>query len=331
MEGENLGSQKVSVKYKLYKQLDGSALRLVERVGDGSIITRFDRTPVPEKPTDVVCPHFLELKWAYGCPFNCAWCYLKGTLRFLPDKTAPKHKEFCKIRSHLETFLDETNHGRAYPKEVLNTGELADSLMFENNGYALSKLVLPIFATQKRHRVLFLSKANYIKNLINNKTSHNPIVSFTVNAFPVSKKWEKKAPSSAKRLTAAKKLSEIGYDVRLRIDPIVPIRNWKSSYKSLIDKIFDKFTPERITVGSPRGLQSTINNCEDKSWTKYLNETSNWGKKVDFDTRFKTYSTLFNHMKENHNFRNFAMCKETIEMWNKLGMDYRKIRCNCIR
>ncbi len=201
--------------------------------------------------------------------------------------------------------------------------------MFENNGYALSELVLPIFATQKKHRVLFLSKANYIRNLVNNRTSHDPIISFTVNAFPVSKRWEK-APSPRKRLTAAKKLSEIGYEIRLRIDPIVPIKNWQVSYKSLIDKIFEKFTPERITAGSPRGLQSTINNCKDTSWTKYLSERSNWGKKLDSDTRFKIYSILFNYLKENHNFKNVAMCKETIEMWNRLGMDYRKIRCNCI-
>jgi len=38
---------------------------LVKQVADGSIIKRFDKTPYPVKPTDVVCPHFLELKWAY--------------------------------------------------------------------------------------------------------------------------------------------------------------------------------------------------------------------------------------------------------------------------
>ena len=65
-----------------YPLLDGSRQNLVKRVGDGSIITRFERTPLPARPTDVVCPHFLELKWATGCPFDCAWCYLKGTLRF---------------------------------------------------------------------------------------------------------------------------------------------------------------------------------------------------------------------------------------------------------
>jgi spore photoproduct lyase len=321
--------ERVRVKYGLYQQLDGSVLRLVKQVGDGSIIKRFDKTPPPEKPNDVVCPHFVELKWAYGCPFDCAWCYLKGTLRFLPGKTAPIIKDKNKIISHLTSFLDETNHGSSYPKEVLNTGELADSLMFENNGHSLSKMILPVFETQKKHRALFLSKSDYIQNILRMETSHKPIFSFTVNAIPVSKRWERKAPSPLRRLNAAKKLSETSYDVRLRIDPIMPIKNWRISYKSLIDKIFDKFTPERITVGTPRGLQSTINNCKDKSWAEYLSDRSNWGRKLDSETRFKIYSTLFNYLKENHNFKKVAMCKETIEMWNSLGMDYRKIRCNC--
>jgi hypothetical protein len=33
--------------------------------------------------------NILELKWAYGCPFDCAWCYLKGTFRFLVSAMLP--------------------------------------------------------------------------------------------------------------------------------------------------------------------------------------------------------------------------------------------------
>ncbi len=121
------------VKYDYYPMLDGSTKQLVKQVHDGSIIKRFDKTPLPKTSNDVVCPHFLELKWAYGCPFNCAWCFLKGTLRFLPTKTCPIVKDYKKIESHLNTFFDETvNNG--YPKEVLNSGEISDSLMYENNG-----------------------------------------------------------------------------------------------------------------------------------------------------------------------------------------------------
>jgi len=90
---------KLRVHYKKYNELNRRKRTLVTKVNDGSIIARFDKTPLPEKPTDVVCPHFLELKWAYGCPFDCSWCYLKGTFRFRPDGLKPVVKDYEKIES----------------------------------------------------------------------------------------------------------------------------------------------------------------------------------------------------------------------------------------
>ena len=317
------------VKYGLYPTLDGSVQRLVKQVRDGSIIKRFDKTPLPKNPNDVICPHFLELKWAYGCPFNCAWCYLKGTLRLLPTKTCPIVKNYKKIESHLNAFFNETvNNG--YPKEILNSGEISDSLMYENNGHPFSKFILNIFDTQNKHKVLFLTKSIWIKNLLKLKTNGSPIISFSLNASYASGKWEKKAPPIRKRIKAAKQLWEVGYEVRIRIDPMVPIRNWKNHYRNLVDRIFSNFEPERITIGSLRGLQSTINNVTDRSWVRYLTERSNWGKRMDFNTRFSMYSDIISYLKDNFDFKNVALCKETIEMWNKLGMDYSDIRCNCI-
>ena len=124
---------------------------LTRQVADGSIIKRFDKTPYPVKPTDVVCPHFLELKWAYGCPFNCSWCYLKGTFRFRPEGIKPAYKPLEKIKLHTEAFLQEVK-----TPEILNTGEIADSLMKENGDSPFSKFIIPIFETQSQHKVLFL-------------------------------------------------------------------------------------------------------------------------------------------------------------------------------
>ncbi|GAH99661.1 unnamed protein product, partial [marine sediment metagenome] len=60
----------------------------------------------------------------------------------------------------------------------------------------------------------------------------------------------------------------------------------RESYIELIDEIFLRFIPERVTFGSLRGLQSTINGTKDTSWVKYLKEGSNWGRKIDFTTRY---------------------------------------------
>ncbi|KAF5430505.1 spore photoproduct lyase [Candidatus Methanomarinus sp.] len=108
----------VKVKYNDYELLNGTKKRLVQQVGDGSIIKRFDLTPIPQELTDVVCPHFLELKWSYGCPYNCAWCYLQGTLRMLPTKKRPVIKDYKKVKQHLEAFFKETTNN-GYSREIL--------------------------------------------------------------------------------------------------------------------------------------------------------------------------------------------------------------------
>ncbi|MGQ9818252.1 MAG: hypothetical protein ACUVQ3_09965, partial [bacterium] len=133
-----------------------------------------------------------------------------------------------------------------------------------------------------------------------------------------------------KRIEAAKKVFEKGYEVRVRIDPMVPIENWQKHYGQLLEVIFSNFTPERITLGSLRGLQSTINGCTDKTWVRYLKESSNWGKKMDFKTRHNMYATLIEKLKTDYNFEKVALCKETIQMWDALKMNYKKIKCNCV-
>ena len=316
--------QKIKIHCKEYTFLDGSKKNLVSQVNDGSIIKRFDKTPIPQKKTDVVCPHFLELKWAYGCPYDCAWCYLKGTFRFRPEGKSPVIKPYDKIKLHTEAFFN-----RVEEPEILNTGEIADSLMYENASLPFSKFIIPIFEKQNRHKVLFLSKSSNVRNLLEIEPHNQVIVSFSLNAIPVAERWEK-APHVLKRIEAARKVFEAGYEVRIRIDPMVPIENWRKYYLELLDIIFDNLTPERITLGSLRGLQSTINGCLDRSWVHYLKESSNWGRKIDFPTRYRMYSTIIQGLKIKYDFHKIALCKETVQMWSALGMDYRKIRCNCV-
>ena len=294
------------------------------KIADGSIITLFDKTPPPAGPDDVVCPHFVELKWANGCNFDCAWCYLNGTFRFRPHGKEPYMKDFGRISKDLREYFSEVRK-----PSLLNSGELSDSLVFEGNGGALSKMIIPMFKGQVRHKLLIVTKSANVGKVLRTDSQERVVVSFSINADKVAKKWERKAPAPLARLKAARKLAEAGYKIRIRLDPIVPIDGWEKEYKTIIDAIFRNLKPERITLGSLRGLQSTINFSEDRSWTEYLDDKSNWGKKISFEKRYEIYDAIIEYLWETYKFDRISLCKETVGMWERLSLDYKRMKCNC--
>jgi len=318
---------KLKVHLVEYEMFDRSRKTLIKQVGNGSVIKRFDMTPLPTAPSDIVCPHFLELKWALGCPFDCAWCYLKGSLRYYPRGKSFVPKPYSKIQAHLMRLF------RTLPiePEVLNAGEVADALAGEQLDPPFSKFAIPLFERQSRFKLLLLTKSTVVNNLLEINPHNQVIVSFSLNAEPVAERWEH-APSVKMRIQAAKKVFEAGYETRIRIDPIVPYpgNEWKRYYAELIDLIFSEIYPSRITLGSLRGLQSTINEAQDKSWVDYLTEPSKWGKRIPFDLRHEAFATVIDYLKEKHGYDSVALCKEPVLMWDSLGMDWRKCVCNCV-
>jgi len=317
-----------AVSFKEYPAIGGRRL-LVEKVRDGRIIRRFDKTPTPRKAGDVVCPHFLELAWAGGCSFNCSWCYLKGTYRWRRNSSGvvpPSFKDRALIERDLRDFLESGS-----PSEVLNTGELCDSLMSERSPKPFSEFIMSK-VLESRHKVLFVTKAVHVEHFLMNEWQKNALLSWSVNADSVARRWELGAPTVEERLKAARLVTEAGYEVRLRIDPIVPIPGWEESYRGLLDQIFDHLWPERITLGTLRGLASTLTMSVDKSWTGYVSEDSNWGKKPPFELRRRLYEVLVDGL-HTRGFERIGVCKETLQMWRhlvRLGLQREPMICNCL-
>ena len=309
-----------------YKMLSGRTEERLQRISSGSIVKRFEHTPYPTKDSDVICPHFMELKWGYGCPYDCAWCFLKGTLRMLPEKTAPKTKPRTKVLRHVRSALLQ-----ASKPEMFNTGELCDSLMDENNGgKPFSQWIVEEFERQTLHKVLFLTKSSNVKKMLQIENHDNAVASFSLNAYRVSRKWEK-APTPRARINAGAELVDNGWEVRVRIDPIVPIPNWKEAYVELIEDLFSSYTPSRITLGTPRGLQSTLNNVTDKSWVEYLDSSrSGWGRKVPDEEREEIYRFMLDKLESHISLDLVGLCKETLEMFSVLERDFKKQVCNCM-
>jgi len=286
------------------------------------IIVHFEKTPF-----DIVCPHFWELRWAFGCPFDCAYCYLQGTGR---GNKNPRYRPEKKVIDAInKAFKHE--YFKNHPS-IFNSGELSDSLM--NPTYM--KRYADFFETQDKHKLLLLTKSDRVRWLLE-KPRKQTIASFSLNAIEVWRRWENRTPSPQQRIKAAKQLSEVGCEVRIRIDPIFPIENWKAQYQDLVYSTLSELPsdPDRITLGTPRGLAKTLIFAKDRSWEKIAftqnPERTGWGKKAPNSVRKKIYTFFYDKL-ENLGFdkSRIAMCKETRLMWKELGLNPELCICNCV-
>jgi len=248
---------------------------------------------------------------------------LRGTTR---GRMKPQYVRI----EHVLGALDEAFMKISTPS-IFNAGELSDALM---NPKIMAQIV-DKFEEQGKHKIYLLTKFG-VKNIqfLLDKPRKQVICGWSINAPAVAKLWERNAPPPSERIEAAKLVSIAGYDTRVRIDPIFPIADWMLHYGNLLDQILANFTPNKIILGTPRGLWKTIKYAKeagvDMSWTQCFKEDTSWGKKLAFEQRREIYQFFYDKL----NFAGYplsqvSICKETVEMWKVLGLHYLPRVCNC--
>ncbi|MEM1876893.1 MAG: radical SAM protein [Ignisphaera sp.] len=295
-----------------------------------------------KSPTDIVCPQFWELKWAVGCPYSCSYCFLQGT--FYGNKSF-RLKDLSRLGKELDEFLGWAD--AVGIRLLLNAGELCDSLAVPEATEKLIDVLKQVITNHPMHKILFVTKAglHQAKRFIENVNGFEEffVVSFSINAPIIAKRFEV-APPVEDRLRAAVALHESGIETRFRIDPMIPVDGWENHYRSLIEDVFTKYEldPERITIGSLRGLLKTIRFSKDREWVKYLKngEKTGWGLKISTETRRNMYRTVIENLKT-YGYRGYvSLCKETYKIWLELFEEnlisnpgtpeiWENVMCNC--
>ena len=316
-KGAELSEEESEPLFNLNKKKQRKA-GFVLRKRQTAFIHYFDKTP-----EGIICPHFYILAFANGCPFECQYCYLNLTLRHWPEPTV--FSNTARMFQEIRDWLYATKK-----PSVLNAGELSDSLVWDGE-IKLTENLVPLFAEQSRHKLLLLSKSANIFELLKQEPSPQVIVSFSVNAPEVSAKFEKKAPRPEKRLAAAKALKLQGWRVRLRLDPVVPVPNWKDAYEPLLDEI-NAVSPETVTLGSLRFFANLRNHARsgDEVFRYGVDERDPDGRwRVPFDLRLEMYEHFIKRLNSAGSCLRLGLCKETVKMHRLLGIPGEKQSCNC--
>ena len=290
----------------------------------------------------IICPHFDRLKLASnGCFYQCDWCYLKLTYRAaFPFITI--RAQYDKIKEQIYKRLNQTKN-----PVIFNSGELADSLSLEHLTRAGQEFI-PWFSNSENGYLFMLTKSDNVNDILNLSHNSRTIIAWSMNNAEVSKKYEIGAPPFEKRLMAANKVQRAGYPVRIRIDPIIPFQGWQEAYADTIERIFSSISPERVTLGTLR-FEEGFYNMRKTIFTsgpdlpEFMEEMEPMfppklfagmkkpkSGKYSFteDKRTEMFSVVVKEVKKYSDCR-IALCKESPNVWKKLGMPLSKCSCVC--
>lgn len=277
------------------------------------------------------CVKFYKLTAYNNCNYWCEYCYLYLTFRNMPISThfVNYEKMFKEIVSFDRAHVPNT-------LRVLNLGELCDPLAIEDITEFAEELIPFVAEETQKTKLLFLTKSDCIDSLLDLKHKNKVIMSFSVNTDMVYKQLEHRTASPESRLIAAKKLQEAGYEVRLRIDPVIFYSTWRKDYVELVEKIFYYVKPERITIGEYRpskGLAIHINaRFPSSSLLKINSKLIDDGTKLRYpdEYRLAMFKTIIDAIIKHNKKVKIALCKENIRIWKDLNIPINGLYCNCL-
>jgi len=263
------------------------------------------------------CPaHWADIAIGRGpCGYRCRACFLILT-----------HRTFCDPSRHV-LYDNVYEYENAVKKELNQQGpnlglgiDCSDSLLYEGvTGHA--RRIIPLFSNKQtnpfnRKLILLTKSANvdYLKDL----PTTNILMTFSLNPEPIADMWEGKwsdglriTPHINDRLEASMKTQMMGFEVRWRIDPILPIPDWRHIYKEFFFFAASASQlPSRITLGTYREMGRSL-----------LTMAANWGlPKVEFKINTLTKDGMHYHIPSEQRIEIYQYLKTIIESaWQIIG------------
>lgn len=200
---------------------------------------------------------------AEGCPAHCQYCYLAGSLQ-----GPPVIRVFANLPQILSNIAAYERSGEATSFEV---SCYTDPLGIEHLTDSLAECIR-YFGTRQDGHLRWVSKFDAVDGLLDLPHNGHTRCRMSVNAAPVSGRFEGGTASVTSRLQALRQLALPrsqgggGYPVGLVIAPIMLMEDWYDHYGQLLDSIsealdFDcdltfELISHRFTPGSKEVLQN---------------------------------------------------------------------------
>lgn len=288
-----------------------------------AILSSYQPRVVLHSYPEVSCT-FWELKWANGCPFHhpdsedlpgCTYCWLRA---YRPwkwrDKRVARPENVVRV---LRRFCARHPSGSF----LLNGGELCDSLLISwKDIVSIAKELRRINSEFGSDiKLLLLTKGEY--PLLPEDLADVLVLSTSVNPELIAKEFEPGPPPPSERLSALERAESFGFEVRVRIDPIIPVKGL-DPYLEFVDAL-----PEvsRVTLGTLRATRRTHRFLPPKVRSMLvLVKRKGWIYGLPDTLREEAYTLIGGRLRDRG--LTFSVCKEPVELIKRVGASP---LCNC--
>ena len=175
----------------------------------------------------------------FNCIYDCRYCFLQGMYRSANYVLFVNYEDFQnEIKKIVEQNPDDE-------EITFFSGYDCDSLALE----AITGFVqefLPFFQKHKRAVLELRTKSINVDELLNHEVIPNCVVAYSFTPENISQKLEHGVPPVTRRIQTMEKLAEKGWQVGIRLDPLIYHEGYQKNYSELIQNIFHTIPVENI-------------------------------------------------------------------------------------
>lgn len=166
-----------------------------------------------------------------NCLYDCRYCFLQGMYQSAHYVLFVNYQDF-------EQEIQQVQANHRGERVCFFSGYDCDSLAMESiTGFAGH--FLPVFERNPESWLELRTKSVQIQSLLSRSPLPNVIVSFTLSPDEIAREVEHGAPSLERRLGAVQKLTEQGWTVGLRFDPLIPWPQYPKIYAEFLAQVFE--------------------------------------------------------------------------------------------
>ena len=282
-----------------------------------------------------------------ACGLGCRACFLMLTHRIRRDPW--RHLLYDNLGDFTHAVEKWLTDPRRRPQHTMGIGiDRSDSLLYEGVTGHVRRLA-PLFASPTINpnncRMILLTKSantHYLADIdpIDRK---NVVPTFSLNPESVADLWEGKwpdgeriTPSIARRLEAAAFAQELGYEVRVRVDPILTPPGWEEMYADFVAEVARMGINFRYwTLGTYREKNKQLDAWRERwglpemEWEPSDMVADGTHRHLSPERRIEIYRTVRNIIRCELPQAKVSLCKETHEVRKAVMLC--NADCNCLR